>query len=75
MKKQQLEQKLELFKELSLKFRRSAGAKVQHENKTWTSGDYFSMLGELKRGFDALKIVNFEINWLYDKYKSNIPQA
>ncbi|ASV43990.1 hypothetical protein [Pseudoalteromonas phage KB12-38] len=75
MTKQQLEQKLELFKELSLKFRRSAGAKVKHGNKTWTSGDYFSMLGELKKGFEALKLENFEINWLYEKYKSNIPQA
>lgn len=65
--------KLELFKELSIKFQNSSGGNVRHNSRTWTSDDYFSLLGQLKSGFDKLGLENFEINWLYAKYKRNIP--
>lgn len=69
----EIEDKLELFKELSVKFKNSSGGNVRHNSKTWTSKNYFSLLGQLKSGLDKLEVVNFEINWLYEKYKRNIP--
>lgn len=69
----EIDAKLELFKDLSLKFQKSAGAKIRHGSRTWTSKNYFALLGQIKSALDKQGVENFEINWLYTKYKSNIP--
>lgn len=71
---QKTKQTLELFDSLSMKFGSTSKKTVVHENKRWTSQQYFSTLAELKQlldddGVDLPRITN-----AYQKYISYIPR-
>ncbi|MBL4703946.1 MAG: hypothetical protein JKY54_05465 [Flavobacteriales bacterium] len=72
-KENSLETNLNLFKKLSILISRSKGEDVKLDGKRWTSLEYFGLLGKLKQDFDNAGKENEEINYLYNKYKVNIP--
>lgn len=62
------------FQALSWKFFGSEGKSVVHKHETWSSQDYFTLLGELKQNLDESEQCFSDIERFYEKYKEYIPQ-
>lgn len=74
MMKPKTQMTLELFDALSMKFGSTTNKTVVHENKRWTSQQYFSTLAELKQLLDDDGENIPRITNAYQKYIGYIPR-